>query len=267
MKIILVTGDKCQLVSCHADLGKHEKILKFIFVDSKELDVTKKEDVSSFLKNNKIDYCINYCAYTAVDKAETEKELVQNINAKRAQYLAEASRNNNALFILIVTDFVFDGKTSIAYNKDDLTNPLSIYEVTKLNVEIAIANATPKHLIKRTSWLYPEHGNNFLKTMPRFGSEKDKISIVVNQIGTPTYVGDLAELILKIITEESFDYGSYHYSNEGVVSWCNFAKAIFDNTQNKVKLNPIKTTAYPNTAKKYTFIAMDKPKIKNNISI
>jgi dTDP-4-dehydrorhamnose reductase len=265
MKIILVTGDKGQLASCHADLGKHEKILKFIFVDSKELDVTKKEDVSSFLKNNKIDYCINYCAYTAIDKAETEKELAPNINAKGAQYLAEAFRNNNAIFILIVTDFVFDGKTSIAYNKDDLTYPLSIYGITKLNVEIA--NATPKHFIKRTSRLYPEQGNNFQKTMPRLGSEKDKISIVVNQIGTPTYVGDLAELILKIITEESFDYGSYHYSNEGVVSWCNFAKAIFDNTQNKVKLNPIKRTAYPDTAKKYTFIAMDKSKIKNNLSI
>jgi dTDP-4-dehydrorhamnose reductase len=267
MRTVLVTGGKGQLATCISDLDKKIKDLKFLYVDFDELDITKKENVVSFFSNNKIDYCVNCAAYTAVDKAETEIELAKNVNEKGAQYLAETCNDSDAIFIQISTDFVFDGKSSVAYKEDEKASPLSVYGNTKLQGEIAVAKATKKHFILRTSWLYSEHGNNFLKTMLRLGNEKDKLNIVADQIGTPTYAGDLAALILKIIVDKNTDFGTYHYSNEGVASWYDFAKAIFQEAGKKIKILPIKTSAYPTPAKRPTFSVMDKSKIKNKLNI
>lgn len=268
MKNVLVTGGKGQLATCINDLTKKKKTgYNFIFVDSDNLDITKKEDVISFFNKHKISYCINCAAYTAVDKAELESEIARKVNENGTKFLAESCENNNAIFIQISTDFVFDGKQSKAYTEADPTKPISIYGESKLNGEIQAIKFVNQHFIIRTSWLYSEHGNNFLKTMLRLGNEKDRISIVADQIGTPTYAGDLAEVILKIIFEENTNFGLYHFSNEGVASWYDFAKAIFDETQNKIKIIPIKTTEYPTPAKRPEFSVMDKTKIKENLNI
>ena len=267
MKNVLVTGGKGQLATCINDLTKKKTGYNFIFVDSDNLDITKKEDVILFFNKHKISYCINCAAYTAVDKAELESETARKVNENGAKFLAESCENNNAIFIQISTDFVFDGKQSKAYTEADPTKPISIYGESKLNGEIQAIKFVNQHFIIRTSWLYSEHGNNFLKTMLRLGNDKDRISIVADQIGTPTYAGDLAEVILKIIFEENTNFGLYHFSNEGVASWYDFAKAIFDETQNKIKIIPIKTTEYPTPAKRPEFSVMDKSKIKENLNI
>ncbi len=267
MNNILVTGGKGQLASCINDLSKKKSEFTFIFVDSDVLDITRKEDVVSFFKKNKFNYCINCAAYTAVDKAEMESAIAKKVNEKGAQYLAESCKINNTIFIQISTDFVFDGHHSIAYKEEDIANPLSIYGETKLNGELQIQKTLSQYFIIRTSWLYSEHGNNFLKTMLRLGNEKEQISIVADQIGTPTYAGDLAEVILKIIFQGNTTFGLYHFSNEGVASWYDFAQAIFNETQNKIKIIPIKTTEYPTPAKRPEFSVMDKSKIKINLNI
>lgn len=267
MKTVLVTGGGGQLATCIYASSKEIKNIKFIYLDFKQLDITKKEEIVSFFKNYEIDYCINCAAYTAVDKAEIETELAKNVNEKGAQYLAEICYDFKAILIHISTDFVFDGKSYAAYTEIHKANPLSVYGSTKLQGEIAIAKATEKHFIIRTSWLYSEYGNNFLKTMLRLGDEKDELSIVADQIGTPTYAGDLAKLILKIIMDNNTNFGMYHYSNEGVASWYGFAQAIFNETQNKIKIIPIKTTEYPTPAKRPEFSVMDKSKIKKNLNI
>lgn len=267
MKNILVTGGKGQLASCIRDVAKGVNNSNFIYVDVDELDITDAIQVSAYLKNNGITHCINCAAYTAVDYAESNKELAESVNVDGPKNLAEACIANNAVLIHISTDFVFDGKQTNLYSETDKENPLSVYGLTKLNGEKAIQSILKEHFIIRTSWLYSEHGHNFLKTMLRLGAERDELSVVCDQIGTPTYAGDLAKVIIELLIQDIETYGIYNYSNEGVASWYDFAKAIFDEEAINVTLLPIKSEAYPTPAKRPVFSVMDKSKIKEMLHI
>ena len=267
MKNILVTGGKGQLATCLKDITKDLPKFNFIYVDVEELDITKPDAVNDFFRKNNIDYCINCAAYTAVDDAETNQEIAAAVNVQGAKNLAIACNKNKANLIQISTDFVFNGNQALMYTEEALTAPLSVYGVTKLNGEKAVTEVLKEHFIIRTAWLYSEHGNNFLKTMLRLGAERDKLSVVSDQIGTPTYAGDLAKLVIKIISENRIEFGTYHYSNEGVASWYDFAKAIFDESSVSIQLLPISTIAYPTPAKRPVFSVMDKTKVKSILGV
>lgn len=267
MKNVLVTGGKGQLASCIKDSAANLKEHHFIYVDVDILDITKASQVNAFFETNDIDFCVNCAAYTNVDKSESEQDIAEKVNVDGAKNLAEACNDHDVKFIQVSTDFVFDGKSSLPYLEEDTTNPLSSYGSTKLNGELATLNSVKEHFIIRTSWLYSEHGHNFCKTMLRFAKERDSLSIVCDQVGTPTYAGDLAEVIIKIIKEDGTAFGVYHFSNEGVASWYDFAKAIFDLSGSNMKLLPIRSEAYPTPAKRPAFSVMDKTKIKTSLGV
>jgi len=268
MRNVLVTGSNGQLASCIKDLAKQYEGLNFIYTDYKELDICDLNQVNTFFKSNKkIDYCINCAAYTAVDKAESDVEKAFEINANGAKNLAIACREFDAILIQISTDFVFDGEKKEPYTETDVAKPISVYGASKLQGEIEIKQTLETYFILRTSWLYSEHGTNFMKTMLRLAETRDEISVVSDQIGTPTYAGDLADVILKIITTKNTNFGLYHYSNEGQTSWYGFAKAIFEASNLKIKLNAIKTVAYPTPAKRPVYSVIDKTKIKKTLNI
>lgn len=267
MKTILITGGKGQLAACLKDILGSTHNLKFIFTDVEELDITNKEAVMSYFENDSVDYCVNCAAYTAVDKAETDSDLAYAINATGAQNLAVACKKNGSILIHISTDFVFDGKQGSPYVESDKTGPLSVYGVTKLKGEELIKSSSDKYYIIRTSWLYSEHANNFMKTMLRLGNEKEELSVVSDQIGTPTYAGDLARIILKFIESTNVKFGLYHFSNIGETSWHGFAKAIFEETNTAIKLNAISSEAYPMPAERPTFSVLSSSKIASTLNI
>ena len=268
MMNVLVTGSNGQLASCIKDLAKQYDGLNFIYTDYQELDICNLKQLDSFFKSNiKIDYCINCAAYTAVDKAETDVDKAFEINATGAKNLAIVCNEYDATLIHISTDFVFDGNKTEPYTETDITKPISVYGASKLQGEVEIQKTHKKHFIIRTSWLYSEHGNNFMKTMLRLAESRDEISVVSDQIGTPTYAGDLAQVILDIVSSKNINFGLYHYSNEGMTSWYDFAKAIFEASNLKIKVNAIKTKAYPTPAKRPIYSVMDKSKVKSVLGI
>ena len=268
MMNVLVTGSNGQLASCIKDLAKQYEDLNFIYTDYQELDICDLNQVNAFFKSNsKIHYCINCAAYTAVDKAESDVEKAFEINANGAKNLAVACREFDAILIQVSTDFVFDGEKEEPYIETDVAKPISVYGASKLQGEIEIKQILETYFILRTSWLYSEHGANFMKTMLKLAETRDEISVVSDQIGTPTYAGDLAVVILKIITTKNTNFGLYHYSNEGQTSWYGFAKAIFEASNLKIKLNAIKTVAYPTPAKRPVYSVIDKTKIKKTLNI
>ena len=222
----MVTGSNGQLASCIKDLAKQYDGLNFIYTDYKELDICDLNQVNTFFKSNKkIDYCINCAAYTAVDKAESDVEKAFEINANGAKNLAIACREFDAILIQISTDFVFDGEKKEPYTETDVAKPISVYGASKATRgELKLQQTLETYFILRTSWLYSEHGANFMKTMLRLAETRDEISVVSDQIGTPTYAGDLADVILKIISSKNTNFGLYHYSNEGVASWYDLQK-------------------------------------------
>lgn len=264
---VLVTGGNGQLANCIKDVGSAQYNVQFKFVDVEELDITNQEAVRSFFKASSFDYCINCAAYTAVDLAESNIEPAEKINVDGPRILAYICKEHNTVLIHISTDFVFDGLQTRPYKEEDKANPINIYGATKLHGEKAIAKSLKEHIILRTSWLYSEDGQNFLKTMLRLGSERDRLGVVADQIGTPTYAGDLAKVLLTIVSTENRSYGIYHYSNEGLASWYDFAKAIFDIANMEVVLSPINTKAYPSPAKRPRFSVMDKSKIKSKLGV
>ena len=265
---VLVTGGNGQLASSIKNLAKQYEGLHLIYTDYKELDICDLNQIDGFFKTHpKIDYCINCAAYTAVDKAETDVEKAFEINAKGPKNLALVCNAQDTILIHVSTDFVFDGNRSEPYTETDIPNPISVYGASKLKGEIEIQKGLKKHFIIRTSWLYSEHGTNFMKTMLRLAETRDEISVVSDQTGTPTYAGDLADVILKIISSKDKNFGLYHYSNEGVASWYDFAKEIFKVSKLKIKTNPIATVAYPTPAKRPVFSVMDKTKIKKTLNI
>lgn len=265
---VLVTGASGQLAKCIKDVELLYPNLNFIYTDYLELNICNSNQVNIFFtENNPINYCINCAAYTDVDKAEIEEQKAFDANTNGVKNLAEACKINNSILIHISTDFVFDGNNTRAYSEEDLTNPISIYGKSKLMAEQEIKQILDNHYILRTSWLYSEHGNNFMKTMLRLSQERDELNVVSNQIGTPTYAKDLSRVILNIINNNNKNYGTYNYSNEGITSWYEFAKTIFKFSDIKIKLYPIKSEDYPTLAKRPKYSVLDKSKIKKTLNI
>ena len=262
MKQVLVTGANGQLGKSIKRISLNFKGLKFVFTDVADLDITNSEEVNTFFESNALDYCINCAAYTEVDKAEEEAEKVYSINATAVKNLAEACQKTGAVLIHISTDFVFDGTKRTPYTEEDMPNPLSVYGKSKLKGEEHVQESCDRHFIVRTSWLYSEYGNNFVKKMLRLAETRKQISVVNDQIGSPTYAGDLAEFILKVISSESTAYGLYHYSNLGAISWYDFAVEIFRQHQKNVHVVPIPTRAYPTLANRPAFSVMDLSRVK-----
>lgn len=267
MKKILVTGGRGQLASCIRSASENFGHLEFVYVDLDQLDITDSAAVDTFFNNGTFSYCINCAAYTAVDNAERDKETAQKVNVEGPRNLANACRTNNMILIHISTDFVFNGGQTKFYTEEDPTVPLSVYGATKLKGEQAIEGILKQYFIIRTAWLYSEHGNNFMKTMLRLGNERETLNVVYDQIGTPTYAGDLATVLIRIVSQGLDQFGLYHYSNEGVASWYDFAVAIMEEWGTSCKVLPIKTEAYPLPAKRPNFSVMDKTKIKSIFKI
>lgn len=262
MTKILVTGANGQLGSELQFLAANHPGLAFIFTDVSDLDITRKEDVLSYFKEHNFDYCINCAAYTAVDKAEEDRELCDRINVLGTRNLAEGCKKVNAVLFQISTDFVFDGTASKPLTEETATSPVNYYGLSKLNGELAVQQVFDKYFIIRTSWLYSIYGSNFVKTMLRLAETKKELGIIADQIGTPTYAWDLANSIIAVVESRSSAYGTYHYSNEGVASWYDFTSAIFEYTQKKTKVNPIRTEQYPTPARRPHYSVMDKQKFK-----
>ncbi len=269
--VVLVTGTNGQLGQSLQFISGNYPEINFVFFSSAELDITNLENCKSIFTKYNPTFCINTAAYTAVDKAETEVEKAEQINAIGAQNIAEVCKENNTILIHISTDFVFDGNSNIPYIEKDIPNPSGVYGQTKLEGEIAIQNTWEKHFIIRTSWVYSQFGNNFMKTMLRLSSERETLSVVNDQIGTPTNAVDLAETILKIICHSELvsesNFGTYNFSNEGQCSWYDFANEIFKQTKIDIDLKPISTEAYPTAAKRPKYSVLDKSKIKEVFGI
>ncbi|MCL6267174.1 dTDP-4-dehydrorhamnose reductase [Flagellimonas myxillae] len=266
---ILVTGASGQLGSTFkamASVGQ-AKGLDFVFKSSSDLDITDFAAVREELLAANYAYCINCAAFTHVDQAESENELAYKVNVTGARNLAMNCNESNTVLIHISTDFVFDGFLNTPYLEDDIARPIGFYGDTKYKGERAIVGNLEEHFILRTSWLYSEFGHNFMKTMIRLGNEKEELSVVYDQVGTPTYALDLAKVVLHIINAHSIDYGVYNYSNEGVASWYDFAKAIFDSYKISVDLKPILSKEFPTPAERPKFSVLDKSKIKSTFDL
>ena len=268
MITVLVTGKHGQLSKCIESITQDYANINFIFKSSSELNITNKAQVESIFNSiEDLDYCINCAAYTAVDLANTEEDIANNVNHLGAQNLAYTCNTHKVTLIHISTDFVFDGRSTKPYSEDDFTNPLNVYGKTKLKGEQAIIEVLQNHFIIRTSWLYSEYGNNFLKTMMRLGNERDELSVVDDQVGSPTYAKDLAVVILKFIETESTAFGIYNYCNDGICSWYDFAKEIFFQTGNNIRLKRIKTKDYPTPAVRPKYSVMSTLKVKEILGI
>ena len=268
MPNILVTGSKGQLGSEIKALSSNYPY-NFFFTDKEALDITKQESIKNFIKNNNINTIINCAAYTAVDRAESEIELANEINHLAVNYLAQISKEQNIKLIHISTDYVFDGKNFKPYIERDSTNPQGIYGQTKLDGEKALQNINPKNsIIIRTSWVYSSFGSNFVKTMLRLGKEKENLGVIFDQVGTPTYAKDLAQTILDILSQiENNRVEIYNYSNEGVLSWYDFAKEIMKISKIECNIYPIETKEYPTPAKRPHYSLLNKSKIKSTFNI
>ncbi|MDD5157892.1 dTDP-4-dehydrorhamnose reductase [Sulfurimonas sp.] len=270
---ILVTGSSGQLGSEIKDLVQNEKSdIKnyiFYFTNSKELDITNYKKVESFCSDNSIKTIINCAAYTAVDRAESEQELADKINHLAVKNLATIAKENNIKLIHISTDYVFDGTNYKPYTEDDATNPQNIYGKTKLDGENGMLAINPKDsIIIRTSWVYSSFGANFVKTMLRLGKEKESLSVVYDQVGTPTYARDLAKAILDIVPKiKNLKVQIYNYSNEGVLSWYDFAKEVMKMAKLDCKINPIETKEYPTPASRPYYSLLNKSKIKSTFNL
>ena len=264
---ILVTGSKGQVGSELQELSTNYKY-NFFFTDKGTLDITNQDAIKKFVELNKIDTIINSGAYTAVDKAEEEKELADLINHTAVKNLAQIAKDTNTKLIHISTDYIFDGKNHMPYIETDATSPIGVYGKTKLDGEKAIQDISPKNsIIIRTSWVYSSFGNNFVKTMLRLGKEKDSLGVVFDQVGTPTYARDLAKAILEILPKISNNKVEiYNYSNEGVLSWYDFAKEIMSLAKLDCKINPIETKDYPTPTTRPHYSLLNKLKIKNKFN-
>ncbi len=266
---ILVTGAKGQLGSEIRYLSKGQSH-QFDFIDFEELDLTKSDLIVPFLSSKQPDFIINCAAYTAVDKAEDEPELAVQINKIAPAEIAKYCKESGCRLIHISTDYIFDGNFSRPINEEDSPNPKSVYGQTKLDGERAVQALLNDAYIIRTSWVYSSFGNNFVKTMLRLGSEKEEISVVADQYGTPTWARDLADTVLQIvnqITNGNDQPGIYHFSNEGEISWYDFAVEIMKQAKLKCKVNPISTSDYPTRAKRPQYSVLDKSKIASTFKV
>lgn len=270
-KNVLVTGSAGQLGSeLERQTNMLNSIYKFIYTDAAELDITNKQQVKQMVEDLDVQYIINCAAYTAVDKAESDKEMAFLINAKGVQNLAEVSKEYGCRFIHVSTDYVFDGSATVPYKETDATNPLSVYGMSKLKAEEAILQSGAEAIILRTSWLFSEYNVNFVKTMLRLMSERDSISVVADQHGTPTYAADLAEMILIILEDAEkgeWKGGIYHFSNSGATTWFGFASKIKELANMDCKINPVTTAEYPTAAVRPVYSIFDKTKIEESFHV
>lgn len=271
--VVLVTGANGQLGQSIQFIADKYPNIQFVYTDFQEMDITNLENCKTVFATHKPQFCINTAAYTAVDKAESEQEKAHLINAVGPENLAKVCKEFDTILLHISTDFIFDGNSKTPYLESDNTNPKSIYGQTKLEGEFAIQKNWKKHVIIRTSWVYSQFGANFMKTMLRLASERNSLSVVNDQIGTPTNAVDLAEVLLTIIQSlithhpSPITFGIYNFSNEGVCSWYDFAKEIFLQKKIEINLKPIPTEAYPTAAKRPAYSVLDKTKIKKVFGI
>lgn len=257
---VLVTGANGQLGLSIKAQSQHFQEQKIIYTDVEELDITARDQLHDFFKLNKPDYVINCAAYTAVDKAEEEMALARSLNIEAPRLLAECAREFGFTLIHISTDYVFNGQKSTPYTEKDNPDPLSAYGFTKYEGEKAVQNSCETGIVIRTSWLYSEYGNNFVKTIHKLAGEHDQLSIIDDQVGTPTYAGDLAKAILTLIQQECREQEIFHFSNEGVASWYDFSHEIIELSKLPCKVIPISTHEYPLPAIRPNFSLMSKRK-------
>lgn len=266
---ILITGANGQLGSSLRQLGSVSPN-NYLATDVAELDITDAGAVLQTVKEQRIDVIVNCAAYTNVERAEEDEPTADLLNHKAAAYLAAAAKETGATLIHVSTDYVFDGTAHLPYTEDAPTAPLGVYGRTKLAGERAVAESGCKYLTFRTAWLYSEYGNNFLKTMLRLTAEKERLNVVFDQAGTPTYAGDLAMTIFSIVEGGYFagNEGLYHFSNEGVASWYDFAAEIAAAAgHDKCRIRPCRTAEFPTKAARPAYSVLDKSKIKETFGL
>jgi dTDP-4-dehydrorhamnose reductase len=259
---ILVTGANGQLGNSIQKISKEYPSNNFFFTDMPEVDITNLELLENLMKENIINAIINCAAYTAVDKAEDNEAIAAKINVDGPRNLAIAAKNANAKLVHVSTDYVFNGKNNLPLKETDTTDPIGAYGRTKRAGEVAVEEVGGDSIVIRTAWLYSEFGGNFVKTMLRLGKEKTEMGVVYDQIGTPTYATDLAYAIMDLLTKGFSGFTLYHFSNEGVISWYDFAKTIFDLSGINIKLNALESSEYPSKAERPAYIVLNKKKIK-----
>ena len=262
---VLVTGANGQLGRSLQARAKDYPAFAFQFTDVDTLDLCDAEAVSRYVAEHQVNYILNCAAYTAVDKAESDEALCERINCETVKHLGEAAQAVGAKVIHVSTDYVFDGTSCRPYVETDLTCPISVYGRTKLAGEEALRAVCPDAVIIRTAWLYSEYGNNFVKTVLRLGAERDELRFIFDQVGTPTYAGDLAEAMLAIVAEAEqghFAAGIYHFTNEGVCSWYDFTVKILQLAHLSKRVIPIETKDYPTAAARPHYSVLNKGKIK-----
>lgn len=267
MKKILVIGSKGQLGNEFQELAKEYPFFLYIFYDVAQMDIANKELVEEEMEELKPDYLINCAAYTAVDKAETDSELAYAINGDAVGNLALACAANNVKFIHISTDYVFDGEATEPYKEDTQVNPSSVYGLSKLKGEQEALHNNKDAIIIRTAWVYSVYGNNFVKTMLRLMKTKPEINVVADQFGSPTYAHDLAAAIMLIISSAKWIPGIYHFTNDGNISWFDFASEIKRLSRFPCTINPITTEQYPTPAKRPKYSVLDKAKIQQTFAV
>lgn len=264
---ILVTGANGQLGTCIKAIANNYPSCNVVFEDSSSLDITNRNQVLQYMSNSQFDYIINCAAYTAVDLAEDNKEKAFEINAKAVENLTIACKRFSSILLHVSTDFVFDGKKNAPYLERDSTHPLNYYGASKLNGEQIIQQALSKYVIIRTSWLFSEFGNNFVKTMVRLGQEKKELSIVADQYGSPTYAIDLAHILLTFIASSSTSYGLYHFSNHGATTWYNFAAEIFKLQNQDIRLHKTTSKQFASRAIRPKYSVLETKKVKETLNI
>lgn len=267
MKKILITGGNGQLGSELRVLSKVYTQFEWVFTDYQELDLCDLENLEIALNTINPKIIINCAAHTAVDKAETETELSDVLNHRSVAVLAKWSHANNCRMIHVSTDYVFDGTASTALTETALPNPINVYGVTKLAGEQICLQNNPNAIIIRTSWVYSSFGNNFVKTMSRLMQERDSLNVVNDQIGSPTYAADLARAIMTILIHKNWEAGIYNFSNEGEISWYEFALAIQEIGGFDCTISGIPSSAYPTPAKRPQYSLLDKTKIKTTFGV
>ncbi len=265
--MILVTGANGQLGKELKQLSPSFPQFDFIFLSREDLPIHHFEMVRHYFKTYQPDYLINCAAYTAVDRAEQEKELAFQVNAEAVGVLAAVCKENNCRFIHISSDYVFDGTATTPYKEIFLPHPTSVYGASKLEGEKQALQLNPDSIIIRTSWVYSEFGKNFVRTMVKLMQEKAEINVVNDQLGSPTYAADLAEAILQIFSFRQWHSGIYNFSNKGIISWYDFAVAIKELTGSNCKVNPISTSEYPTLAKRPAYSVLDNSKIQQVFGI
>ncbi|MBB5622339.1 dTDP-4-dehydrorhamnose reductase [Pedobacter cryoconitis] len=267
-KNIVVIGGSGQLGQCLNEVvSREEQALNYLFLSKTELDFVNASEVTRLFDYYKPVYCINCAAYTAVDQAEDDLDRAFELNEFAVKRLAEICLTYQTTLIHISTDFVFDGNSGIPLNEEMHTSPVNVYGLSKLKGEQEIQQIMDKYFIIRTSWLYSEKSDNFVKKMLKLAQRKDQINVVFDQIGTPTYAMDLARIIIQLIKSEIHIYGLYHYSNEGVASWYDYAKAIFEFAEIDITVLPIPSSAFRTRAKRPHYSVLDKAKIKTVMGI